>query len=226
MYILLNLFFLFVCYAGVGIETFLHVFRLLILLILTICCYKGFHTWIFQSSIFTYVHRSTVYFDSFVVLTWLLWQKSTLVYSGDFFLSLGKEPIKSSKRVISVASSCASVKTESLLLLPTDVGSFRWFRLWSLAGFLPSPDPTLPWVSWFRGLFSVTGPVSRNHPLKWQCDLERSTIHSALCPSPWIQWNISKYPHFCCRNGAREVMRLSNDAMFANLLSQSLHSWP
>lgn len=135
-----------------------------------------------------------------------------------FFLSLAKEPIKSSKQVISVASSCASVKTESLLLLPRDVGSFRWFRRWSLAGFLPSHHPTPPWVSWFRGLFSVTGPVSRNRPLKWQCDLEHSTIHSALCSSPWIQFNISKYSHFCCRNGAREVMRLSNDAMFANLL--------
>lgn len=167
-------------------------------------------------------------FTLIVLLFWLdYYDRSPHLYTLEiFFLSLGKEPIKSSKRVISVASSCASVKTESLLLLPTDVGSFRWFRRWSLAGFLPSPHPTPPWVSWFRGLFSVTGPVSRNHPLKWQCDLERSTIYSALCSSPWIPWNISNYSHFCCRNGAREVMRLSNDAMFSNLLSQSLHSWP
>lgn len=167
-------------------------------------------------------------FTLIVLLFWLdYYDRSPHLYTLEiFFLSLGKEPINSSKRVISVAYSCAAVKTESLLLLPTDVGSFRWFRRWSLADFLPSPHPTPPWVSWFRDLFSVTGPVSRNRPLWWQCDLERSTIHSALCSSPWVQWDILHFSHFCWGNGALEVMRLSNDTMFVSLLSQSLHSWP
>lgn len=39
------------------------------------------------------------------------------------FLSLGKEPIKSSKREVCVASSCVSVKTESLLPFPTDASA-------------------------------------------------------------------------------------------------------
>lgn len=57
------------------------------------------------------------------------------------FLSLGKEPIKSSKRVVSGESSCVFVKTESVLVFPADVGRLCWFRRWSPVGFLPSPPP-------------------------------------------------------------------------------------
>lgn len=143
------------------------------------------------------------------------------------FLSLGKEPIKSSKRVVSVASSCVSVKTESLLLFPTDLGNLCWFRRWSPAGFLPSPTSPL-WVSWFRDLFSVSGPASCNRHLKWQqCDLKRSTICSDLWSPPWIHWYVSECSHFNDKILSRwglENLRSSTEAMFANLLIH--HAWP
>lgn len=86
MYVVFNL--RFSCFSPtlvLGSSLFLHISRLLPVE-LWLHAVRKFPYMNFQSYIFTYVHFSTVYFDSSVVLTWYLWQKSTLVYSGDFCL--------------------------------------------------------------------------------------------------------------------------------------------
>lgn len=139
-------------------------------------------------------------------------------------LSLGKQLIKSSKRVVSVASSDVSVKTESLLLFPTDVGSLCWFRRWSPAGFLPSlPPPHRESVDleiYFQSLGQWAVIAIWNGAM-WP-QTQHHSFWSVLTADPLICLRI----HILLSEWGLKNLWSSTKAMFANLLIQILHSRP